>query len=211
MHRDESYQIDNADVVPGEWWPPASNRGKPPCATARSTAYATSQATVLAPTGCLVGGSLVTTDRGLVRLRSLGDPDGAQWQDSAFDVLTDDGVQQARSSTSTGSSRSSTCDTSRGYRIQGTTKHRIKVVDADGGWVWRRFADLRSGDRVPLALGQLIGTPNEVALCLRCRRRWRGPASTTSPLPPRCPHSSRSSSATSWAMVRFTAEACACA
>ena len=54
-----------------------------------------SQATVLAPTGCLVGGSLVTTDRGLVRLRSLGDPDGAQWQDSAFDVLTDDGVHQA--------------------------------------------------------------------------------------------------------------------
>ena len=31
-------------------------------------------------------------------------------------------------------------ETGRGYRIQGTPTHRIKVVDAEGDWVWRRFA-----------------------------------------------------------------------
>ena len=35
-----------------------------------------------------------------------------------------------------------TVETSRGYRIQGTTTHRITVVDANGDWQWRRFADL---------------------------------------------------------------------
>ena len=40
--------------------------------------YRNAQTTLLAPTGCLVGDSLVLTDRGLVRLRGLGNPDGEQ-------------------------------------------------------------------------------------------------------------------------------------
>jgi ribonucleoside-diphosphate reductase alpha chain len=62
--------------------------------------FRNAQATVLAPTGCLVGDSLVSTSRGLVRLRTLGDPVGQKWQP------TKDRARQ-RSSTSTGSSRSS--------------------------------------------------------------------------------------------------------
>ncbi|MGH9270315.1 MAG: LAGLIDADG family homing endonuclease, partial [Ilumatobacteraceae bacterium] len=38
------------------------------------------------------------------------------------------------------------------------------VVSDAGEWTWRRFADLRPGDRVPLALGQLVGSSNEVVL-----------------------------------------------
>src|SRR5580692_2372038 len=43
--------------------------------------YRNAQATVLAPTGTIVGDSLVSTSRGLVRLRTLGDPVGSKWQD----------------------------------------------------------------------------------------------------------------------------------
>ena len=141
-----------------------------------------SQASVLAPTGCLVGGTLVATDRGLVRLRSLGDPDGPQWQDTSFDVLTDDGVRNATKFYVNGLEQVVDVRTGRGYRIQGTTKHRIKVVDDGGEWVWRRFADLRVGDRVPLALGQLIGTPNEVGLPpLSEKMAWAGEHHVTVP------------------------------
>jgi ribonucleoside-diphosphate reductase alpha chain len=175
MHRDESYQIDNAGVVPGDVVAAGQQSWESAVRDGEEYGVRNSQASVLAPTGCLVGGSLVTTDRGLVRLRSLGDPDGAQWQDSAFDVLTDDGVQQTSKFYVNGLERVVDVHTSRGYRIQGTTKHRIKVVDADGSWAWRRFADLRAGDRVPLALGQLIGTPNEVALPpLSEKMAWAG-------------------------------------
>ena len=52
--------------------------------------------------------------------------------------------------------------TTAGYRIQGTTKHRVKVSTTTGAWVWRRFADLQAGDRVPLALDQLVGDPQIV-------------------------------------------------
>ena len=65
-----------------------------------------------------------------------------------------------------------TVKTRRGYRIQGTTMHRIKVVDADGDWQWRRFTDVRAGDRVPLMLGGLIGEPREVPLPPLAEAYW---------------------------------------
>ena len=126
--------------------------------------YRNAQVTVLAPTGCLVGDSLVLTDRGLVRLKGLGNPDGEQWQELNLHVATDDGPRQATKFYVNGAEPVVSVETKRGYRIQGTTLHRIRVVDAQGDWQWRRFADLRAEDRVPMTLGGMIGEPREVAL-----------------------------------------------
>ena len=106
--------------------------------------YRNAQATVLAPTGCLVAGSLVITDRGVVRLSRLGDVNGAQWQDVRFDVLTDTGSQKATKFYVNGLDQTRRIETHCGYAIQGTPKHRIKVVDATTGqWDWKRFGDIR--------------------------------------------------------------------
>jgi ribonucleoside-diphosphate reductase alpha chain len=126
--------------------------------------YRNAQTTLLAPTGCLVGDSLVLTDRGLVRLRGLGNPDGEKWQDLDLRVATDDGPREATRFYVNGAEPVVTVETSRGYRIQGTTTHRIRVVDPNGDWQWRRFADLRAGDRVPMTLGGMVGDPREVPL-----------------------------------------------
>ncbi len=123
-----------------------------------------SQASVLAPTGCLVGGSLIATDKGLVRLRSLGDPGGPQWQELALSVLTDDGPKRATRFYVNGLEPVVDIRTKRGYRIQGTTNHRVKVVAEGGRWEWRRFADLRPGDMIPLSVGQQLGDPQLVSL-----------------------------------------------
>jgi ribonucleoside-diphosphate reductase alpha chain len=163
QHQEAASHIDE-DIVPTDLLCAAQECWDNACDLADDVGVRNSQATVLAPTGCLVGGSLVATDRGLVRLRTLGAPDGEQWQDVAFDVLTDDGAQPATKFYVNGLERVVDVTTERGYGIRGTTKHRIKVVAETGEWVWRRFADLRPGDRVPLALGQLIGEPRDVAL-----------------------------------------------
>jgi ribonucleoside-diphosphate reductase alpha chain len=126
--------------------------------------YRNAQATVLAPTGCLVGDSLVATSRGLVRLRTLGDPVGEQWQPLDVEVATDEGPRSATQFYVNGFERVVSVETARGYRIQGTPTHRIKVVDADGEWTWRRFGEIREGDRVPLMLDGLVGQPQEVQL-----------------------------------------------
>src|ERR1051326_7779649 len=126
--------------------------------------YRNAQATVLAPTGCLVGDSLISTSRGLVRLRSLGDPVGPKWQPLDLEVATDEGPRQTSQFYVNGFEQVVSIETGRGYRIQGTPTHRIKVVAASGEWVWKRFSEINTGDRVPLMLDGLVGEPQVVAL-----------------------------------------------
>ena len=143
--------------------------------------YRNAQATVLAPTGCLVGDSLIATSRGLVRLRSLGDTVGSKWQDLDVDVATDQGPRQATDFYVNGWEQVVSVETSRGYRIQGTPTHRVKVVDASGEWVWRRFAELAEGDRVPLMLNSLVGEPCEVPLPPLGELHWTADQDTRVP------------------------------
>ena len=143
--------------------------------TGQKYGYRNSQATVLAPTGCLVAGSLVSTDRGLVRLERLGNPDGAQWQDADFRVYTDGGVQNATQFFINGIEETRVITTQAGYSIQGTGKHRVKVVNARTGvWEWKHFRDLETGDLLPLAMNTLIGEAQEVILPPLGQLHWNG-------------------------------------
>jgi ribonucleoside-diphosphate reductase alpha chain len=87
-------------------------------------------------------------------------------------VQTDQGPRAATQFYVNGVEPVVTVDSKRGYRIKGTAKHRVKVVDETGEWVWRRLADVRPGDRVPLALNQLVGTPQEVMLAPLAEAHW---------------------------------------
>jgi ribonucleoside-diphosphate reductase alpha chain len=144
--------------------------------------YRNAQVTVVAPTGCLVGGSLVATDRGLVPLRTLGNVDGAKWQSTSFRVVTPDGPQEATKFYVNGVDLTRKVRTKAGYEIQGTLQHRIKVVDADTGeWVWKRFAEVAPGDVVPLAMNQVIGEPKTVQLPPLGELYWTGDYATRVP------------------------------
>ena len=127
--------------------------------------YRNAQASLLAPTGCLTGGTLIATDRGLVRLAELGDPYGDQWQDLDLLVSTDEGPRRASKFFVNGEEPTRAIRTEAGYRIQGTLTHRVKVVDAQSGtWVWKRLADVVPGDLLPMQLGVLPGEPRHVPL-----------------------------------------------
>ena len=163
MHRDAAHRIP-AEGVPAGLGATARSLWDEAYELGERHGYRNAQTTLLAPTGCLVGDSLVLTDRGLVRLRGLGNPDGDTWQDLELHVATDDGPRPATQFFVNGAEPVVTVETSRGYQIQGTTTHRIRVVDANGDWQWRRFADVRAGDRVPMTLGGMVGEPREVPL-----------------------------------------------
>jgi len=133
------------------------------------------QASVLAPTGCLTGDHLVTTDRGLARLSELGDVYGDRWQDADFTVSTDEGPRGATKFFVNGEEPTRRVVTQGGYRIQGTLAHRVKVVDqVGGGWVWKRLADLAPGDLVPVQLSTLVGEPRQVPLPVLDQAYWTG-------------------------------------
>src|SRR6266511_597607 len=163
-HRAAVGNIEDQDSVPADLlsacrraWDDALNLGE-------VHGYRNAQATVLAPTGCLVGDSLVSTNRGLVRLRTLGDPVGEKWQPLELEVATDEGPREATQFYVNGFEQVVSIETGRGYRIQGTPTHRIKVVDEEGNWVWKRFGEIGAGDRVPLMREGMIGEPQVVQL-----------------------------------------------
>ena len=164
-HRDAAHSIPDKAGVPADLHRAARDIWDNTLELGRANGFRNAQTTLLAPTGCLVGNSLVLTDRGLVRLRGLANPNGQQWQDlTDLQVATDDGPRQATRFFLNGAEPVVTIETARGYKVQGTTTHRIKVLDSEGNWVWRRFADVKAGDRVPMMLGGMIGEPREVPL-----------------------------------------------
>jgi adenosylcobalamin-dependent ribonucleoside-diphosphate reductase len=127
--------------------------------------YRNAQASLLAPTGCLTGDALVTTDRGLTRLAELGDAYGERWQDLDLTVSTDEGPRSATRFFVNGEEPTRRIRTDGGYQIQGTLTHRVKVVDeATGTWAWKRLADIAPRDLVPMQLRTLVGEPRRVPL-----------------------------------------------
>jgi len=166
MHRDEVAKVDE-ELVPTDLLSAAQETWDRAVEDAERYGVRNSQASVLAPTGCLVGGTLVPTERGLVRLRSLGDTslDAEKWQDLGISVQTDEGARTATQFYANGLEPVVRVQTKRGYSLQGTAQHRVKVVDAaTGEFVWRRLADMGQGDLVPMALRQLVGGPQTVPL-----------------------------------------------
>ncbi|MDQ2873561.1 MAG: vitamin B12-dependent ribonucleotide reductase [Actinomycetota bacterium] len=127
--------------------------------------YRNAQASLLAPTGCLTGDTLVTTDRGLTRLTELGDACGERWQDLDLTVSTDEGPRRATRFFINGEEPTRRIRTEGGYQIQGTLTHRVKVIDdATGTWAWKRLADITPRDLVPMQLRTLVGEPRQVPL-----------------------------------------------
>ncbi|MEV6862124.1 vitamin B12-dependent ribonucleotide reductase [Streptosporangium subroseum] len=127
--------------------------------------YRNAQASLLAPTGCLTGETLITTDRGLVRLAEIADVYGDRWQDLDMLVSTDEGPRRATKFFVNGEEPTRLIRTRGGYRVQGTLTHRIKVVDsATGAWEWKRLADIEPDDLVPMQMHTLVGKRRTVPL-----------------------------------------------
>ncbi|MGI8722017.1 MAG: LAGLIDADG family homing endonuclease, partial [Geodermatophilaceae bacterium] len=140
------------------------------------------QASVLAPTGCLTGDTVVTTDRGLTRLSELGDVYGDQWQDLEATVSTDAGPRPATRFFVNGEEPTRRITTNGGYSAQGTYAHRMKVVQAGTGeWVWKRLSDITPGDVLPLQLGTLVGSVRRVPLPVLDQASYAGDHSVVVP------------------------------
>jgi ribonucleoside-diphosphate reductase alpha chain len=166
MHRNESYKVKSYDQKITEeilneankTWDEVIERGK-------IYGFRNAQATVLAPTGCLTGNSLVSTEFGLVPLETLGNPLGEKWQDLNIKVMTDEGEKLATKFFINGLAETRKIITQNGYEIIGTPEHRVKVFDKETGELkWKYFADIKEGDIVALEMNTLFGSPQPIEL-----------------------------------------------
>ncbi|GIW56213.1 MAG: hypothetical protein KatS3mg082_2617 [Nitrospiraceae bacterium] len=107
----------------------------------------------IAPTGCVKGETLIASDQGLQRIDRLGDSHGPQWQATQIRVVSDRGLRAATQFFINGRQRCVTIRTRCGYALTGTPDHRVRALDAEGRYVWRRL-DEAKGMLVALVMGQ---------------------------------------------------------
>ncbi len=181
-HQAANDALRTVDDMDRSIWEAASAAWEAVVTLGEQNGFRNAQASLLAPTGCLTGDTLVTTDRGLQRLSDLGDVWGDRWQDLGVKVSTDDGPREATRFFVNGEEPTRRIVTKAGYRIQGTLGHRVKVVDPSSGeWLWKRLADVAPGDLVPIQLGTLVGEPRRVPLPVLDQAYYSGDRSLVVP------------------------------
>ncbi len=116
-----------------------------------------------APTGCLVPGTMILTEQGYLPIETLGNPSGEQWQDIALRVASEGGVRAADKFFVNGKAHTTRVMTRRGYEIQGTDHHRVRVWQ-NGVMEWVSLDQVEPGMTVPIQAPVLIGEPRTVAL-----------------------------------------------
>jgi ribonucleotide reductase alpha subunit/intein/homing endonuclease len=109
--------------------------------------------------GCLHPDTLVHTSRGSLRLSELVDAHQYGWQDHHLKVATDEGWKDSPRGFNNGNAPTLRVILANGQTVQGTARHRLKVMRKDGSREWVRLEDLQAGDHVIQVLDQHTGSP----------------------------------------------------
>ncbi len=110
----------------------------------------------IAQGGCLLPETLVFTDRGLLRLDEIADPNQPGWQAHQMQVATDQGWRASPRAFNNGIAKVLRVHTRQGLSLAGTPEHRLKIM-TDQGPAWRKLQELEPGDWIIVQLGQQRG------------------------------------------------------
>lgn len=96
---------------------------------------------------CIVGDSLIVTDKGFARIDSLAKNAPAQQPvcDPSLKVCGENGFKDVAYSWNNGFGPTIKITTHLGYEIEGTPEHPIRVV-LDGQAIWKKLEDIEQGD-----------------------------------------------------------------
>lgn len=115
--------------------------------------YRNAQVTVLAPTGCVVGDTLVLSSEGLIPISELGEISGDKWQNIQIKVRQEAQVTDATKFFVNGEDSIVTLITKKGHEITCTLKHKLRVLDTEGNYSWKEAYKIKQGEYVALKLG----------------------------------------------------------
>lgn len=110
--------------------------------------------TTVAPTGCVLEGSTVSTPEGLVKINDFVDRDSdGKWNSISEDVCSDDGVVSATNGFENGESDIRRITTEKGFEVSSTEDHKFRVINEDGEYVWKRADEIDVSDSLVLRKG----------------------------------------------------------
>ena len=104
--------------------------------------------------GCVVPETRVSVSSGLVQIGTLGptEAEPKSWHALTQPLVacTDEGGRKVEEFYHNGLSAVRRIRTNAGYSFTGTLEHRVRVIDAQGQYVWRHLKDVQVGDWVAL-------------------------------------------------------------
>jgi len=105
--------------------------------------------------GCVVPSTRISTEFGLVKIKSLGpkDTESNSWHPHngrPFTVATDNGLAVSDEFYNNGLAQLRKITTYNGYSVSATLEHRLRVIDKKGNYIWRHIKDIRPGDWLAL-------------------------------------------------------------
>src|SRR6266498_1343855 len=110
----------------------------------------------IAQGGCLLPETLVFTNKGLLRLDELVNPEISGWQYHNLILPTDKGKKASPRGYNNGFADVLRVHTRQGVSITGTPNHKVKII-TDEGPAWKEIQDLAKGDWIIVRLGEDTG------------------------------------------------------
>lgn len=108
--------------------------------------------------GCLSGDTLIPTDKGLLTLESMGRCLPGDTEKLSLTVGSAKEPQKSLLWWNNGLSKTLLIKIEDGRSIQGTFNHKIRILEVDGGKVWKRLDELCVGDTVCINLTRIVRT-----------------------------------------------------
>ena len=105
---------------------------------------------------CTEYNTLIQTDEGLIKVGDLA-VGGAPWKDHSINVATDAGYQHSDKAYVSGKTPTIIIDSNLGFSIEGTSHHRLRVIDESGDYVWKELGKLEPNDILVSVPGQFKG------------------------------------------------------
>jgi DNA polymerase I len=106
---------------------------------------------------CVAAGTLVNTNHGIIPIEQLGEAPVGQVTDLLCTVAQEgNNRQQATGFYNGGMQPTIRITTERGYVLEATAQHRVRSLDAQGNYVWKRLDELAIGDYTAIARGGML-------------------------------------------------------
>ncbi len=106
------------------------------------------QFTTCPPTGCLVGKTLVSSEKGMKKISDYRDA----LSNGPIKTVSDDGVTDIIRYFNQGIANTIKLTTNQGYEIEGTYNHKIRTL-TNGSYVWKTLSELQENDIVVMKRG----------------------------------------------------------
>jgi recombination protein RecA len=103
---------------------------------------------------CVRGDTLIFSEDGILPISAFGSPRRLGFQPSQTFIYSENCYEKASHFYNGGRKKTIRIQTRSGYSLEGTPNHRIRVLDNDGNYLFRRLDQLRDNDFVAIQRGQ---------------------------------------------------------